>query len=345
MSQKACEQGRAWSEPVKVAQTCRRRHLAGLGRRNDLDTALRLSTAIVAVLLAARSIQAAEQATTRPAGGPGTTLVPVPPEMRKDIPPARSREEISSLIRQQDTLATPRKLHIVLLAGPKDHGPGEHDYPAWQKAWARLLAGTKQTRVTLAWDKLGEQDLKSADVIVIFKHFAWPKESNPDVEAFLERGGGLVLLHFAVDGGDNGEFVGKCIGPYWGQGAKFRHGWVDLVFEDKPNQPFLRGLAGRTVKFHDETYWRLTGDASKIEVLATAMEEDGNGKISIPLVWNRQVGKGRVHVNILGHYNWTFNDPVFRVLVLRAIALAASEPIDRFDSLATVGIDSKNESR
>ena len=28
-----------------------------------------------------------------------------------------------------------RPIHIVLVAGPKDHGVGEHDYPAWQKIW------------------------------------------------------------------------------------------------------------------------------------------------------------------------------------------------------------------
>jgi hypothetical protein len=36
------------------------------------------------------------------------------------------------------------KLHVVLLAGQKDHGPagnGLHDYPLWQKRWALLLGG------------------------------------------------------------------------------------------------------------------------------------------------------------------------------------------------------------
>jgi hypothetical protein len=32
-----------------------------------------------------------------------------------------------------------RPIRVVLVAGPKDHGPGEHDYPAWQKAWKELL--------------------------------------------------------------------------------------------------------------------------------------------------------------------------------------------------------------
>jgi type 1 glutamine amidotransferase len=56
-----------------------------------------------------------------------------------------------------------------------------------------------------------------------------------------------------------------------------------------------------------------------------------------PLVWTHEKGKGRVFVSILGHYSWTFDDPLFRVLVLRGLAWAAREPIERFTNLATVG--------
>ena len=41
----------------------------------------------------------------------------------------------------------PRAIRIALVTGPKDHGPGEHDYPAWVAKWKDLLA--KQPGVTL----------------------------------------------------------------------------------------------------------------------------------------------------------------------------------------------------
>jgi len=44
-----------------------------------------------------------------------------------------------------------------------------------------------------------------------------------------------------------------------------------------------------------------------------------------------------VFVSILGHYNWTFDDPLFRLLVLRGACWAAGEPVDRLSELATVG--------
>jgi type 1 glutamine amidotransferase len=224
-------------------------------------------------------------------------------------------------------------MHVILVAGPKDHGPGEHDYPAWQKAWQKLLSKSKNTQVTTAWDKPSVDDLKSADVLVIFKHTSWPMELNNEVDAFIERGGGIVLLHFAVDCNHN-RHAGETLGLFWGPGARFRHGRVDLEFEKDDKNPFLHGLSGKTFRFHDESYWRLTGEPSSIDVLASAMEDDGDGKkVRVPLIWNRQVGKGRIHVNIFGHYNWTFNDPVFRAVVLRGVAWAAHQPVHRFDDL------------
>ena len=62
--------------------------------------------------------------------------------------------------------------------------------------------------------------------------------------------------------------------------------------------------------------------------------EDGQPR---PLFWARQVGKGRVFVSIPGHFTWTFDDPLFRVLILRGIAWTAKEPVDRFNELATLG--------
>jgi len=264
------------------------------------------------------------------------TLVPVPAKLREKLPAARTRAEVESALKGAETVAPAKAIHVVLVAGKKDHGPGEHDYPAWQKAWAKLLARAEKARVTTAWEKPSAEDFETADVMVVFRHTAWPKELNEAVDAYFARGGGMVFLHYAVDAGRNPEAVGKRLGLYWGSGCKFRHGMVGLTFPADGDHPIVRNFAGKTVQFHDETYWRLHGDASGIQVLATGVEK--GEAAPIPLLWNRQAGKGRVHVNILGHYNWTFNDPLFRVLLLRAIAWAAGEPVDRFNSLVAVGV-------
>jgi len=103
-----------------------------------------------------------------------------------------------------------------------------------------------------------------------------------------------------------------------------------MTFPDATH-PITRGF-GKT-HFVDESYWKMTGDPKKIHVLASAVE-DGEPQ---PLMWTHEKGRGRVFVSILGHFSWTFDDPLFRVLVLRGLAWTAREPVERFSKLATVG--------
>ena len=59
------------------------------------------------------------------------------------------------------------------------------------------------------------------------------------------------------------------------------------------------------------------------------------------MVWATGRGKGRVFATILGHYTWTFEDPLARALMLRGMAWAAGEDdagVRRFDALALDGV-------
>jgi type 1 glutamine amidotransferase len=93
----------------------------------------------------------------------------------------------------------------------------------------------------------------------------------------------------------------------------------------------MRNIA--RLDLYDESYWKLSGDAKQVQVLASSVEEGH----STPQVWLKDHGAGRVFVSIPGHYNWTFDDPIFRILLLRGIAWTAQEPIDRFNELAWPG--------
>jgi len=42
-------------------------------------------------------------------------------------------------------------------------------------------------------------------------------------------------------------------------------------------------------------------------------------------------------VSVPGHYAWTFDDPLFRVLLLRGIAWSAGRPAERLTHLAPIG--------
>jgi putative heme-binding domain-containing protein len=258
---------------------------------------------------------------------------PLMPEYGKGpVPPPRSLAEVKAVLAgSPDPPAKARPIHVALVAGKKDHGPGEHDYPAWLKVWQRLLGMADDIKVTAAMEWPSAEDLKTADVLVFYQHGQWTRERAQDIDAFLARGGGLVYVHWAVDGGADAPGFAQRIGLSWGAGAKFRHGPLDLAFETGTRHPIARNFD--KVHIHDESYWNLTGDPQRVKLIASAVEE-GRPR---PLFWTLEPAKGRVFVSILGHFAWTFDDPLFRVLLLRGIAWTAREPVDRFNALVTSG--------
>jgi putative heme-binding domain-containing protein len=248
-------------------------------------------------------------------------------------PPPRSAAEVESVLKAVPPADSRRPLRIVLAGGPKDHGIDEHDYPLWQQRWEKLLGFAANVTVTTAPGWPCDDDFAISDVIVFYSaNPGWTAEQGRQLDTFLERGGGLVYLHYAVNGHAAPEELAKRIGLAWRDGhSRFRHGALDLTFTEKSKSPIIAGFS--TTHFVDESYWELIGDPARIDILATA-PEDGQPR---PLLWTRQQGRGRVFCSILGHYNWTFDDPLFRILVLRAIAWTASEPASRFHDLATIG--------
>ena len=223
-------------------------------------------------------------------------------------------------------------LRVLLAAGPKDHGPGEHDYPAWQKRWTTLLGLSKGVQVANCQGFPTPAQFVAADVIVFYSNNpGWSDEKAKDLDAFLARGGGAIWVHYAVDGHKAPEALADRIGLAWkGGGSKFRHGDLDLTFPTR-DHPITRGFTKLTLI--DESYWQLVGDRARIRLLATAKEDDADQ----PLLWVREHGEGRVFVSIPGHYNWTFDDPLFRVILLRAIAWTGKKPSERLVDLATIG--------
>jgi hypothetical protein len=221
-------------------------------------------------------------------------------------------------------------VRIVLCAGPKDHGPGEHDYPLWQKRWQKLFALDANAHVEIAWDWPAPKQFQTADVVVFYSNNpGWSTNRARELDAFLERGGGLVYIHYAVDGHTECEALAERIGLAWRGGASlFRHGALDLQFE---RHPITRNFDG--LHLIDESYWNLIGSEQRIQLLAGGPE----GERQRPLIWVREQSKGRVFVSIPGHYNWTFDDPLFRCLLLRGIAWSAHQSVDRFNELISVG--------
>jgi hypothetical protein len=274
---------------------------------------------------------------------------PVPPEVQGHAaPPARRRAEFESLLAtavasrnplrgsasasRGDGKAAGSPMNIVLCAAAKDSGhgaPGFHDYPLWRERWSKLLSLAEGVRVETAdrWPEAAEW--KTADVIAFYHdNSTWSGDKAAEMDAFLARGGGLVFLHWAMNAPRDVEPLAARLGRAWGSGARFRHGPEELRF--LPHE-ITAGFG--PAKLVDETYWKLTGNVGDSSVLATVIEE-GEPQ---PQVWARTQGAGRVFVCIPGHFSWTFDDPLYRVLLLRGLCWAAHQPVDRLAELATVG--------
>ncbi len=259
---------------------------------------------------------------------------PVDPEIQgHKIPVARKRSELEGIMKSSGENKGGKPLRIVLCASPKDAGHGGagfHDYPLWRERWAKLLGLADDVTVETADRWPGAEQWARSDLVVFYHdNPAWTGGKAADLDKFLERGGGLVFLHWSLNAYRDVEPLAKRLGWAWGPGAKFRHGVEDLAFTGNE----LTADFPRSATFIDESYWNLLGDGSQNKVIATSTE-DGQPR---PQIWSRESGQGRIFVCIPGHFTWTFDDPLYRLIVLRGISWAGGQPLNRLDELAFIG--------
>lgn len=265
-----------------------------------------------------------------------TYLLTSPPQMPLEspltAPPLRTQADVSAALKGATPLPENLKpLTIVLVDGPKDHGPGEHDYPAWRTVWEELLSVADDVTVQTAHEFPDDSQLAAADVLIFFQKGSFDGKRPEKLDAYLARGGGAVYIHWAVNGNDQVQEFSRRIGlASWGGRIAFRHGPLTLDIHNS-HHPIVRNF--EQLKLYDESYWKLTGSPDDITLLASS-REDG---MATPQMWVTEQHRGRVFVSIPGHYSWTFDDPLFRILLLRGIAWTAHQPVDRFNSLVPIG--------
>jgi hypothetical protein len=108
----------------------------------------------------------------------------------------------------------------------------------------------------------------------------------------------------------------------------------------------LAGNLPDTLEFEEEIYYNLYGDTSAIRILNASREPAAGGipgTSLAPVMWTKTTGNGKVFASIIGHYTYTHNDPVFRLLLLRGLAWASGRPFDRFRGLVFQGATVVND--
>ncbi|MEE8397806.1 MAG: ThuA domain-containing protein [Desulfobacterales bacterium] len=251
-----------------------------------------------------------------------------------------------------------RHLNILWVWGvDKDHDKGIHAYD-----WAmdlfvnKLLPNVPGLTAVQTMHFPTKEQWATADLVVFFSGLdkVWEKKHYDLIDSYQERGGGLIFLHLALLQA-SGEELAKRIGLAFGTGSA-PNGPTKFGVLPSPvaltaaaaDNPIFEGFPP-DLELVDELYWNLTGDPEKVTTLVTSpagpefatsgppKPEDLDGK-AWPVMWTMERGPGRVFATVLGHNYFSFNDPFFRIILLRAMAWAMKESFDPFKPLVEMHI-------
>lgn len=293
---------------------------------------------ILLIGLALILVQAQAQQLPAPTEASSDITKPWPsPETVQGIrmPGPRSKKEAEAIlaaVKPMTEAERRRPLHIVLCAAEKDAGHsglGFHDYPVWRERWTRILAGVPDVTTEPADKWPTEAQFAKADVIAFFHNNpVWDSTRVPQIDAFLKRGGGLVFLHFSMNGNSEPKALADRIGRAW-TGNKWMRGDVQLKYT---GHEIALGFPTSNNR-PEEPYWNLFGGGEGTVTIA-AMDADGAAQ---PQAWSVERGGGRVFVFIPCHFTWTHDDPLFRILVYRGICWSSKRPLNRLDGAVFTG--------
>ena len=273
---------------------------------------------------------------------------------QKPVP--RDMNQVAKIVGPITQKQPSRDLNIVWVWGiDKLHAKETHEY-AWvmDRYVNTLLPRVPRVTVTASMYFPKKELWEKADLVVFY---LWPHKrwDYGLIDAYQKRGGGLVFIHMAVMQGSGAE-LSKRIGLAWDlrrDGTRWGILATPVTLTDAAlKSPIFKGFP-KKFDLADELYWRLKGDPAGITPLMTAPAgpkiankplpgppriEDLDGK-KWPVMWTKEVGRGRVFVSLVGHNYFTFNDPFFRIILLRAMAWTMNESFDPFKPLVTLHLE------
>jgi hypothetical protein len=271
-------------------------------------------------------------------------------------PVTRDLAEIQRIVGPIRQREPSRELNIVWVWGiDKFHAKETHEYAWVMDRYVNVLL-PRVPRVTVVpamWFPTKEQ-WEKADLVVFY---LWPGEKWDYglIDAHQKRGGGLIFIHMALMQG-SGEDLSKRIGLAWDlkkDGTLWGILPAPVTLTDAAMKSPIFERFPKKFDLADEFYWQLRGDPARVTTLVaspagpaiankpvdgTPRIEDLDGK-AWPVMWTTEVGRGRVFVSGAGHNYFTFNDPYFRIILLRAMAWTMHESFDPFKPLVTLHLE------
>lgn len=217
--------------------------------------------------------------------------------------------------RSQPVPAARNPTEVLLFGG----GTG-HDFAAWFGVQDALtLRGLGRLRYTESPDEV-QRSFETLGVLVVSTN---QPLSDPDfrdaLEAFVARGGGLVVLHAGTwfNRLDWFEWTHELLAG----GTHSHEAYADFeVRRDPAAHPLLAGLPGAFL-VTDELYRIELDPDPGTTVLATG-HSTASGD-SFPLLWTRSYGRGHVVGLSLGHDGATHRDANYARLLRNAVRWVA----------------------
>ena len=230
-------------------------------------------------------------------------------------------------LKAPDQAAGVARKRILIVTG--DDVPA-HDWRQTTAHTRKVLGAEEGLDVIVCEDPaiLAGGSLSKYDAIVLNFRNPPPRDPGPVARAaladYVKRGGGLVVIHFAIFAFPGWQEYRHIIGRVWVgrlSGKKISghspRGVFDVRVVDGAH-PSMAGLEKFTAD--DELYSKLQGE-DPIHVLLDA-HSDYSGRRE-PIAWTRAYGKGRVFVTILGHDLKSREVPAFKTMLRQGTAWAA----------------------
>lgn len=255
------------------------------------------------------------------------------------------------------SLALAAEKSVWFVAGPKSHGPGQHDHPAGCALLAQSLQASGlaiNAKVSHGWPT-DETALIAADALVIYGDGLATHPADGHLDALRARyraGKALVLIHFAIEPSNNemADFFKQSIGGYFDPSWSVNPVWK-LEQPNLTNHPIARGV--QRFMLNDEYYYHIRLRDEVVPVMTAVPPESslgadgprsGNPSVRAELAAKKpqtiawaveNPNKSRGFGFTGGHFLDNWNDQNYRKLVVNGIAWAAGV------ELPPAGVDSR----
>jgi type 1 glutamine amidotransferase len=240
----------------------------------------------------------------------------------------------------------PNLKKIVLVAGHRSHGPGEHEFFAGCALLMKLLQetpGLAPVMVRDGWPK-NDKTFEGAKSVVFFMdggsgHPIIQKGHRDVVQQLMDKGVGFVNLHYAVEyPKSQSDHVLQWLGGYYETNYSTNPHWKAEI-KKLPEHPITRGVKPFTI--NDEWYFNIRFKPESKQVTpilmatppdnkrGTAAAKEHKGRAEI-LAWafDRANG-GRSFGFTGGHFHKNWGEENFRRLVVNAILWTAKVDVPK----------------